>query len=218
MFNILVAEDEKPVNDLITMNLSLVGYGFDKAYSGQEVLNKISTKKYNLVLLDVMLPDFDGFELAEKLTKLRIPIIFITAKGSLADRIRGFDIGADDYIVKPFEMLELLARIKVVLRNKYGNNDDIIIDDVKIMFKERKILKCDQEISFTKIEFNLLETLIINKNIAMSREKLLEVVWGYDSECDSRTVDVYIQKLRKKLDWQDKIKTVYQIGYRLELI
>ena len=218
MFNILVAEDEKPVNDLITMNLSLVGYGFDKAYSGQEVLNKISTKKYNLVLLDVMLPDFDGFELAEKLTKLSIPIIFITAKGSLADRIRGFDIGADDYIVKPFEMLELLARIKVVLRNKYGNNDDIIIDDVKIMFKERKILKCDQEISFTKIEFNLLETLIINKNIAMSREKLLEVVWGYDSECDSRTVDVYIQKLRKKLDWQDKIKTVYQIGYRLELI
>ncbi len=216
-YNILVVEDEKPVNDLITMNLSLVGYSFDKAYNGLEAYEKIKSNKYHLILLDIMLPKMDGFELAAKVKKLNIPVIFITAKGSLSSKMEGFELGAEDYIVKPFEMLELIARIKVVLRNKYGENDEYIVDDVVMDVKQRRVTKNGVDIPLTKMEFDLFEMLIINKNIAISREKLLEGVWGYDSESETRTVDVYIQKLRKKLGLTDRIKTVYKIGYRLEI-
>jgi DNA-binding response OmpR family regulator len=216
-YNILVVEDEKPVNDLITMNLSLVGYSFDKAYNGLEAYEKIKRNKYHLILLDIMLPKMDGFELAGKVKKLNIPVIFITAKGSLSSKMEGFELGAEDYIVKPFEMLELIARIKIVLRNKYGENDEYVVDDVVMDVKQRRVTKNGVEIPLTKMEFDLFEMLIINKNIAISREKLLESVWGYDSESETRTVDVYIQKLRKKLGLTDRIKTVYKIGYRLEI-
>jgi DNA-binding response OmpR family regulator len=216
-YNILVVEDEKPVNDLITMNLSLVGYSFDKAYNGLEAYEKIKSNKYHLILLDIMLPKMDGFELAGKVKKLNIPVIFITAKGSLSSKIEGFELGAEDYIVKPFEMLELIARIKVVLRNKYGENDEYVVDDIVMDVKQRRVTKNGVDIPLTKMEFDLFEMLIINKNIAISREKLLESVWGYDSESETRTVDVYIQKLRKKLGLTDRIKTVYKIGYRLEI-
>jgi DNA-binding response OmpR family regulator len=216
-YNILVVEDEKPVNDLITMNLSLVGYSFDKAYNGLEAYEKIKSNKYHLILLDIMLPKMDGFELAEKVKKMNVPVIFITAKGSLSSKMEGFELGAEDYIVKPFEMLELLARIKVVLRNKYGENDEYVVDDVVMNVKQRRVTKNGVDVPLTKMEFDLLEMLIINKNIAISREKLLEGVWGYDSESETRTVDVYIQKLRKKLGLTERIKTVYKIGYRLEI-
>jgi DNA-binding response OmpR family regulator len=216
-YNILVVEDEKPVNDLITMNLSLVGYSFDKAYNGLEAYEKIKSNKYHLILLDIMLPKMDGFELAGKIKKLNIPVIFITAKSSLSSKMEGFELGAEDYIVKPFEMLELIARIKVVLRNKYGETDEYIVDDVVMNIQQRRVTKSGVDVPLTKMEFDLLEMLIINKNIAIPREKLLESVWGYDSESETRTVDVYIQKLRKKLGLTERIKTVYKIGYRLEI-
>ncbi len=217
MYNILVAEDEQAVNDLITMNLKLAGYGFDKAYNGKEAFEKAKMGEFHLILLDVMLPIIDGFELAEMLGPYNIPIIFITAKNSLASKIRGFDLGARDYVVKPFEMLELQARIRVVLNSRYGETESIMAGGVKIDIKQRRVFVGENEVSLTKYEFDLLEMLAINKNIALSREKLLETVWGYNSECDSRTVDVYIQKLRKKLGFEDTIKTVYRVGYRLEV-
>jgi len=217
LFNILVVEDEKAVNDLITMNISLVGYNYDKAYDGKTALEKIKQNKYHLILLDIMLPELDGFELASLVKSRGIPIIFITAKDSLSDKIKGFDIGAEDYITKPFEMLELLARVKVVIRNKY-KEQIFVIENVTINLNERTVKKNDNEITLTKIEFDLLEILAENKNVALSRDILLEKVWGYDSECETRTVDVYIQRLRKKLNWEDKIKTIYKIGYRLEVL
>lgn len=217
MFKILIIEDEKSVNDLISMNLSLVGYAFDKAYNGTNALEMIQNNKYHLILLDIMIPGINGFELIKIIKPYNIPIIFITAKDSLSSKIEGFELGAEDYITKPFEMLELIARIKVVLRNKYGESRKIIIDDITINFSERKVMRNETEILLTKIEYELLETLLINKNIALSREKLLENVWGYTSESDTRTIDVYIQKLRKKLNWEARIKTVYKVGYRLEV-
>ncbi len=215
MYRILVVEDEKSLNDLITMNLEVAGYSYDKAYNGSDALDMIYENKYNLLLLDVMLPVIDGFELAQRVRHMDIPIIFITALDSLPDKIKGFNTGAWDYIVKPFEVLELMARINAVLRNKYGY-EDIKIGDIEIHTRERRVFANNNEIILTKTEYDLLETLALNKNIALSREKLLQLVWGYDYEGDTRTVDVYIQKLRKKLSLEDKIVTVYKYGYRLE--
>lgn len=217
MYNILVAEDEKAVNDLITMNLKLAGYGFEQAYNGKEAYEKIKSGRFHLLLLDVMMPYTDGFELAKMIRPLDIPIIFITAKDSLASKMQGFELGADDYIVKPCEMLELQARVRVVLRNRYGRTERIKIKNVRIETAQRRVFCGEDEVMLTKYEFDLLEMLALNKNIALSREKLLESIWGYDAECDSRTVDVYIQKLRKKLGFEDVIKTVFRVGYRLEV-
>lgn len=197
------------------MNLEVAGYSYDKIYNGSDALDMIYKNKYNLLLLDVMLPGIDGFELAQKVRHMDIPIIFITALDSLPDKIKGFNTGAWDYIVKPFEVLELLARINAVLRNKYGY-ENIKIGDIEIHTKERRVFKDNKEIIFTKTEYELLEVLALNKNIALSREKLLQLVWGYDYDGDTRTVDVYIQKLRKKLSIENKIATVYKYGYRLE--
>lgn len=215
MYRILVVEDERPLNDLITMNLDVAGYSYDKAYNGSDALDMIYENKYNLLLLDIMLPGIDGFELAQRVRHMDIPVIFITALDSLPDKIKGFNTGAWDYIVKPFEVLELLARINSVLRNKYGY-ENINIGNIEIHTKERRVFRNSAEVILTKTEYNLLEVLALNRNIALSREKLLQLVWGYDYEGDTRTVDVYIQKLRKKLSLEDKIATVYKYGYRLE--
>lgn len=153
----------------------------------------------------------------ERIRHLNIPTIFITARDSLSDRMRGFDLGAEDYILKPFEILELLARIHVVLRRNHKGQNDFDCQGVRVSFHERKTYRAGLEIDLTAQEFSLLETLIRNKNIALSREKLLELAWGYDYEGDTRTVDVHIRKLRQKLGWEDQIRTVYKVGYRLEV-
>ena len=216
MYKILVVEDEKALNDLITMNLEVAGYGYDKVYNGIDAMEMINKNKYNLLLLDVMLPGVSGFELAEKIKHLNIPIIFITALDTLGNKVKGFNLGAEDYIVKPFEILELLARINVVLRNRYGY-ENISIGDIVINTKERRVYKDNKEIFLTRTEYELFETLAVNRNIALSREKLLELVWGYDYEGETRVVDVYIQKIRKKLSVEKKLVTVYKYGYRLEV-
>lgn len=214
MATILVVEDEKPINDLITMNLKLVGHSFFKAFSGTEVPPIL--ERENIDLLDVMLPGLDGFELMRRIRSLNIPVIFITAKDSLADRITGFELGADDYIIKPFEILEMLARINVVLRRNAREQSALIIDDVEIRPLERQVFKLGRAVELTAKEFELLEVLIQNRNIALSREKLLELAWGYDYEGETRTVDVHIRQLRKKLGWEERIKTIFKLGYRLE--
>lgn len=199
------------------MNFRLIGYEYLTTHTAANAEQVCRTERFDLLLLDVMLPDGDGFMLAQRLQSVGAPIIFLTAKADLSDRLRGFDLGAVDYVIKPFEMLELLARIKSVLRRTGSLAKQAVLGDLLILFDERRVVKAGQEIALTPTEYQLLETLLRNQNIAMSREKLLELVWGYEFEGDTRTVDVHITKLRKKLGLENTIRTVYKIGYRLEV-
>ncbi|ASA21171.1 response regulator transcription factor [Paenibacillus donghaensis] len=217
MASILVVEDEKSISDLITMNLKLVGHQFYKAYNGVEALNILEKEQVDLVLLDVMLPEMNGFELMKEIQPRNMAVIFITAKDSLADRITGFELGADDYIIKPFEILELLARINVALRHQDQPSSVFALDQVEVRLQERKVWKDGHPVELTAREFELLEVLIQNRNIALSREKLLELAWGFDYEGETRTVDVHIRQLRRKLGWEERIKTIFKLGYRLEV-
>lgn len=215
MADILIVEDETAINELIRRNLELVGHRCVSVYDGEEAIRRLQEGQFDLMLLDIMLPGVDGFEVYQ--TAEHVPTIFLTAKGGLSDRVRGLRMGADDYIVKPFEMLELLARVEAVLRRTRKSGTDFVFYGVRIDFESRTIEKDGQETECTPREYELLETLVKNRNIALSRERLLDLVWGYDYEGDIRTVDVHIQKLRKKLGLEDCIKTVYKLGYRLEI-
>ncbi len=215
MAHILIIEDEKPINDLIAMNLELIGHSSEQAYDGTEALDDIKKNTYSLILMDIMLPGIDGFSLFEYVPE-RTPVIFLTARGNLSDRVRGLKLGADDYIVKPFETVELLARIEAVLRRTCRTVKVFSLDGTVVNLNSRVVTVDGSEIELTLREYELLEILIKNKNIALSREKLLKLAWDYDYYGETRTVDVHIQKLRKKLNWEDRIKTVYKMGYRLE--
>jgi len=215
MARILVVEDDKPINELIVKNLKLVGHTYLQAFDGAEAVKLASENAFDLVLLDVMLPGMDGFEIIKQIPKT--PVIYITAKDGLSHRLHGLSLGADDYIVKPFEMLELLARIEAVLRRTQKSGAVFTLDDAVIDLTGRTVTVKDEEIDLSPQEFGLLETLIQNRNIALSRDKLLELAWGYDYAGDTRTVDTHIQKLRSKLGWEDRIKTIYKLGYRLEV-
>jgi two-component system, OmpR family, alkaline phosphatase synthesis response regulator PhoP len=217
MAHILVVDDEESISNLITMNLSMVGHTSSQAFNGVDALSSIKKEYYDLCILDIMLPGKDGYALLDDFKNAGIPVIFLTAKDSLADRVKGLNLGAEDYIVKPFETLELLARIDVILRRNGKTNNNFKYQDVEVRFKERIVLKKNQPIELTAQEFSLLEILIQNRNLALTREKLLEVAWGYDYMGETRTVDMHIQRLRKKLGWDDVIKTVYKYGYRLEV-
>lgn len=212
---ILIVEDEVPINTLIKKNLELVGHKCFSVYDGQAAADELKNHSYDLILLDVMLPGFDGFEVFEKIEG--VPTIFLTARSSLSDRLKGLTMGADDYLTKPFEMLELLARVDVVLRRTKKEDKSFAFDNLIIRFDSRQILLDGAVVDCTPREYELLEVLVVNRNIALSREKLLSLAWGYDYEGDSRTVDVHIQKLRKKLSLDERIKTVYKLGYRLEV-
>lgn len=217
MRKILIVDDEERIRELIRMNLELAGYECDEAEDGEVAVSKIKEFRPDLALLDIMLPKKNGYEIAEDFVKADIPVIFLTAKDSVADKVKGLKLGAEDYIVKPFESMELLARIEVALRRR-GKDDDIFeYKDVKIDFSKREVFVKAEKADMTAQEFALLEVLIKNKNLALSREKLLESAWGYDYYGDTRTVDMHIQRLRKKLDWEDVIVTVYKYGYRLEI-
>ncbi len=210
MASILIVEDEISINELIKRNLQLVGHRCTSVFDGKAAVSEIQDHTYDLIILDIMLPELDGFEVFKKVDK--IPTIFLTARSSLSDRM-----GADDYLVKPFEMLELLARVEAVLRRTQKNRSCFELGNVRIDFDSHQVFYMGQPVECTPREYELLEVLVNNRNIALSREKLLELVWGYDYEGDTRTVDVHIQKLRKKLGWDDVIKTVYKLGYRLEV-
>lgn len=215
MANILIVEDEVPINTLIKKNLELVGHKCFAVYDGQAAIDALKNHSYDLILLDVMLPGLDGFEVFEKISG--VPAIFLTARSSLSDRLKGLTMGADDYLTKPFEMLELLARVDAVLRRTKKEDKSFAFDNVIIRFDSRQILLNGAVVDCTPKEYELFEVLVVNRNIALSREKLLSLAWGYDYEGDTRTVDVHIQKLRKKLGLEERIKTVYKLGYRLEV-
>ena len=216
MAHILIVEDEKSINDLIAMNLALVGHTSEQAYDGNEALEYLRRNTYALIIMDVMLPGLDGFTLMQHVPQ-NAPVIFLTAMGNLSDRVKGLKLGADDYIVKPFETVELLARIEAVLRRTNHSASLFSLDGTVVNLVSRVVTVNGNEIELTLREYELLEILIKNKNIALSREKLLKLAWEYDYLGETRTVDVHIQKLRKKLIWEDRIKTVYKMGYRLEV-
>jgi len=217
MANILIVEDEKSISDLILMNLKLVGHTGKQAFDGKETISALEEFKPDMVILDVMLPHEDGFSLMEQKVFENIPVIFLTAKNSTSDKVKGLKLGADDYIVKPFETVELLARVEAVLRRIKPAERIITIDNTVIYLDQRTVTVDESATELTNREFELLEVLINNRNIALSREKLLDLAWGYDYFGDTRTVDVHITKLRKKLNLENRIKTVYKLGYRMEI-
>lgn len=215
--DILVIEDSRPINELICINLETAGYRAVPFYDGDEVSAHLRGEaRYDLALLDVMLPGRDGFELLPELREKGIPVIFLTARGDLPSKIRGLKDGAEDYLVKPFEMLELLVRIEKVLSRYQKTEDCLRVLDVEIYPKERVVRKAGVEIPFKPMEFDCLLLLAKYKNIAISREELLNSLWGVEFEGETRTIDVHIARIRKKLDFADVIKTVPRIGYRLE--
>ena len=212
---ILVVEDDRSINELIVRNLKLVGHLYLQAFDGVEAVEIVSGTQPDLILLDVMLPEMDGFEVIKRIPPT--PVIFITAKDGLEHRLTGLSLGADDYIVKPFEMLELLARIEAVLRRTHKTITTFSIDNTIIDLASRTAKVSGADVDLSPREFELLEVLIKNRNIALSRDKLLELAWGYDYAGETRTVDTHIQKLRSKLGWEKHIKTLYKLGYRLEV-
>lgn len=214
MAKILVVEDEQDINLLIRQNLKLVGHTCVPCYDGMQAKLLLEREPFDLLIFDVMLPKLSGFELMAY--KQNTPVIFVTAKGRLEDKLKGLGLGAEDYLVKPFEMLELIARVNVVLRRYQKENSSFTFGETTVDFEARKVFVRGNETELSPQEFALLEVLVRNANIALSREKLLELAWGYDYMGDTRTVDVHIQRLRKKLSMEQAIRTVYKMGYRLE--
>ena len=205
MIKILIVEDERPIADLLDMSLTAAGYSCECLDNGAAAADAVEAKRYDLILLDVMLPGINGFELMEYLAPMEIPVIFITARSAVKDRIKGLKLGADDYIVKPFEIAELLARVETVLRRYHKTESRIVVGDVEVDTQSRVVTKAGEPVPLTAKEYSLLILFLQNKNIALFRETIYERVWESDYMGDSRTVDLHVQRLRKK------------VGYRLEV-
>ena len=216
MNHILIVEDEKPISNLIRISLKRAGHSCDCAYDGAEALNFLEKQYYDLILLDIMLPQIDGFSLMEYIRPMDIPVIFITAMNDVSDRVKGLRMGAEDYIVKPFEVLELLARIEVVLRRYNKINHRIEVGGIMIDTVAMTVLKNGTEVNLTKKEYDLLLLFARNPNVALYRETIYERVWNEDFPYGSKTVDLHIQRLRKKVGWEKLLKAVNKVGYRLE--
>lgn len=219
MSKILIVEDDLGISGLIKLTLEIENYDVDIAYDGEEAFQKVQRKNYDLILLDIMLPKIDGFALITKISDKNIPVIFLSAKSQLQDKVLGLKLGAEDYIIKPFEPLELLARVEVVLRRKIGNCEDeniIKYNHLEINLNERVVKLNGDKIYLTVKEYNLLIIFLKNKNNVLTRETLLEKIWGFDFYGETRTVDMHVKQLRYKLDLKEKLKTVYKVGYILK--
>ena len=214
MLQILVVEDEHSISNLIKGNLTRAGYACDCAYDGLAAVDMLDKKPYDLVLLDIMLPGADGYEIMDYIAPLEIPVIFLTAKASVADRVKGLRMGADDYLTKPFEIIELLARVESVLRRYHKTEQVLTEGNLVIDTASRTVTKKGETISLTKKEFDLLLLFVRNKNIALYRETIYERIWGGEYMGDSRTVDLHVQRMRKKAGLEEQIQTVYRVGYR----
>ena len=217
MVNILIVEDEKPISDLIKLSLKGAGYFCSCVYDGETAADMIEENRYDLILLDIMIPYIDGFELLEYIKPFDIPVIFITAMNSIDDRVKGLKMGAEDYIVKPFEVVELLARVEVVLGRFHKTSDIIQINDkLTINLKQHVVRYDEQEVALTPKEYDLLVLFAQNPNVALYRETIYERVWGGNLEYTSKTVALHVQRLRRKAHLEDMIKAVNKVGYRLE--
>lgn len=219
MIQILVVEDEKPISNLIEMSLRKAGYQCECAYDGMMAADMIerNQSRYDLILLDIMLPKVDGYELMEYIRPYQIPVIFLTAKSDVKDLVKGLRIGAEDYISKPFEIIELLARVETVLRRFQKGEEKIILEDLEIAPASYTVKKAGKVVALTNKEFELLLLFVNNRNIALFRDVIYEKIWGGEYTGESRTVDLHVQRMKKKLGLEDKIKTIYKVGYRLEV-
>lgn len=215
MARILIVEDDRAISGLMVRTLTVNGHQCLTAFRGSEAVSVFEKQSVDLVLLDINLPDMDGFSVAKKLKG--VPIIYVTARGEISDRIRGLDSGGEDYIVKPFHIQELVSRVNVILR-RYNKKDIFCLGRVKADLQSGKVFLNEEEIVLTKRKFELLKMLILNKNITLTMEQLLNGAWEWDYDGDERTVDIHIQRLRKKLNWESYIKTIYKTGYRLEVM
>ncbi|MCI8955640.1 MAG: response regulator transcription factor [Eubacterium sp.] len=216
MIEILVAEDDEIIQNLIKINLEKAGYLVSVADDGVKAAKLMDERQFDLCLFDIMLPKIDGYELLDYAKTMEYPVIFITAMGTTNDKVKGLRSGADDYITKPFEIVEMLARVENVLRRYKKTKDIIVEDDITINLSSMQVTRGSDNIDLTLKEFQLLVLLINNKNVALYREVIYENVWESDYMGNSRTVDLHIQRLRRKLKWEEKIESVYKVGYRLK--
>ena len=214
---ILIVEDEKAIANLIDINLTACGYQCVTVGDGLAAADLIEETTFDLILLDIMLPGANGFELMEQIRPTGTPVIFITALGSVNDRVQGLRAGADDYLVKPFEIVELIARVESVLRRAGKTEERYVIDDVVIEPRSMLVTRGGVPVTLTHKEYELLLLFVRNRNIALFRDTIYERVWENEYTGDSRTVDLHVQRLRKKLGWQDKLVAIYKVGYRLEV-
>ena len=223
---ILVVEDEKKINDVIVKTLKKEKYGVDSCFDGEEALDYIFSVEYDIILLDIMLPKKDGFEVLKSMRKkgIKTPVLFLTARDQIEDRVRGLDLGADDYLVKPVAFEELLARIRVVLRKNSGSGEDsgnvLKIANLTVDCNKHEVFRDDVSIKLSAKEFSILEYMMRNKGRVVSKEKIEEHVWDFDYEGGSNIVEVYIKFLRKKVDndFSPKlIHTIRRVGYILKV-
>lgn len=214
MSKILIVEDEKNISKLIQDTLSLANYEFDCSFNGEDALENIKKNRYDLILLDIMLPKLDGFGVVEKIENKNIPIIFLSAKNDVNSIVKGLKSGGQDYITKPFEPLELLARIE--LRIKENEEKEYKFNNVIINIDKREVYKNKQLVYLAPKEYELLLLLVKNKNKALTRDEILNKVWEINAQIETRTVDYHVQQLRKKLDLKENIITINKIGYMLK--
>lgn len=218
MINILIVEDEKPISDLIKLSLKGAGYYCHCVYDGEAAADLLEEQTFDLILLDIMIPYIDGFELMEYIKPLDIPVIFITAMNSVDDKVKGLKMGAEDYIVKPFEVAELLARVEVVLRRFHKTAEIIQVgESLTVDLRQHIVTSEGEEVALTPKEYDLLVLFAQNPNVALYRETIYERVWGGAMEDTSKTVDLHVQRLRKKTRLESMIKAVNKVGYRLEM-
>ncbi|NLE19667.1 MAG: response regulator transcription factor [Clostridiales bacterium] len=217
--DILIAEDDRAIAELVEMTLRVSGHATVICQDGTETFEKLKRERYDLLILDVMLPGMDGFELMEALRAAGVaapPVLFLTARIDVKDRVRGLRLGAEDYMLKPFHPVELQARAEGILRRHRKEDAGLRALGVELNPDSREVLKDGQPVELTPQEFELLRMLLTHRNMALSREQLLQAAWGYDYMGGTRTVDMHVQRLRAKLGWEEAIKTVYKLGYRLE--
>ena len=216
MPKILIVEDDQTISKLIAASLSISGYESVPCFDGNEAVHMVRNEEFDLILLDIMLPGLDGFQVMEKIRETGTPVIFLTAMGDVSDRVKGLKSGAEDYIVKPFEPLELLARIEIVLRRFNREQKNLSFRDITVNMEERSVRRESEIIDLTPKEYDLLVLFLKHQNVALSRDKILMDVWECSANIETRTVDNHVQRLRKKLGLEDCLKTVFKVGYRLE--
>jgi len=217
MVEILIVEDEKPISELLRLSLTKAGYHCTCVYDGLTAANRVEKEMYDLILLDVMLPGISGFELMEYVRSLGTPVIFITAKNAVSDRVKGLRMGAEDYIVKPFDILELLARVEGVLRRHGKLQTTIEVAGLQINTLAMTVSRDGAEIPLTKKEYDIALLFARNPGIVLYKSTIYEHVWGGEYPDSTRTVELHVQRMKKKVGWDNHIKPVYAVGYRLEV-
>ena len=216
MVRILAVDDERAIAELLRLSLTQAGYECVCAYDGVEAANRIEQESFDLILLDIMLPGIDGFELMDYIRSTGIPVIFLTAKNAVADRVKGLRMGAEDYMVKPFDIQELLARVEGVLRRHGKLQTVLTLGDLTINTLSMQVTRGGEEIILTRKEYELLLLFARNIGVVLSKTTIYERVWGGEYPDNTRTVELHIQRMKKKLGWDDRLKPVYGMGYRLE--